>query len=190
MSGFGTPSLLRESAGSLALDVRVDASEDDTAYHVTTELPGLSEKDVEVTFADNTLTISGEKKEEKEVKEENYHRRERSFGSFRRSFTLPGEVDEAKIAATFKDGIMTIDLPKSKSAQKKAQASEVPCETRAATREDRAAARFFPLWRRWCFSGYAVHQRRSSLETSESAGCASHFQNCGNPFLRLTFVKC
>jgi HSP20 family protein len=120
-SGFGTPSLLRESAGSLALDVRVDASEDDTAYHVTAELPGLSEKDVEVTFADNTLTISGEKKEEKEVKEANYHRRERSFGSFRRSFTLPGEVDEAKIAATFKDGIMTIDLPKSKSAQKKAK---------------------------------------------------------------------
>ncbi|MGF1628743.1 MAG: Hsp20/alpha crystallin family protein [Kiloniellaceae bacterium] len=119
-SGFGTPSLLREHAG-IALDVRVDASEDDKAYHVTAELPGLSEKDVEVTFADNTLTISGEKKEEKEVKEESYHRRERSFGSFRRSFTLPAEVDEAKIAATFKDGVMTIDLPKSKSAQKKAK---------------------------------------------------------------------
>lgn len=119
-SGFGTPSLLREHVG-IALDVRVDASEDDKAYHVTAELPGLSEKDVEVTFADNTLTISGEKKEEKEVKEESYHRRERSFGSFRRSFTLPAEVDEAKIAATFKDGVMTIDLPKSKSAQKKAK---------------------------------------------------------------------
>jgi len=120
-SGFGTPSLLRENGGGIALDVRVDASEDDKAYHVTAELPGLSEKDVEVTFADNTLTISGEKKEEKEVKEENYHRRERSFGSFRRSFTLPTEVDEAKIAATFKDGVMTIELPKSKSAQKKAK---------------------------------------------------------------------
>lgn len=123
-SGFGTPSLLREQGGALAgvtLDVRVDASEDDKAYHVTAELPGLSEKDVEVTFADNTLTISGEKKEEKEVKEENYHRRERSFGSFRRAFTLPAEVDEAKIAATFKDGVMTIDLPKSQQAQKKAK---------------------------------------------------------------------
>jgi HSP20 family protein len=121
--GFGTPSLLRENGGvgGIALDVRVDASEDDKAYHVTAELPGLSEKDVEVTFADNTLTISGEKKEEKEVKEENYHRRERSFGSFRRSFTLPVEVDEAKISAAFKDGVMTIDLPKSKTAQKKAK---------------------------------------------------------------------
>lgn len=121
-SGFGTPSLWRENSGALGgvmLDVKVDASEDEKAYHVTVELPGLSEKDVEVTFADNTLTIAGEKKEEKEVKEENYHRRERSFGSFRRSFTLPAEVDEEKIAASFKDGVMTIDLPKSKSAQKK-----------------------------------------------------------------------
>jgi HSP20 family protein len=124
-SGFGTPSLLRETSGAglggLALDVRVDTREDDKAYHVTAELPGMSEKDVEVTFADNTLTISGEKKEEKEVKEKDYHRRERTFGSFRRAFTLPVEVDEAKIAATFKDGVMTIELPKSKTAQKKAK---------------------------------------------------------------------
>jgi HSP20 family protein len=122
-SGFGTPSLLRENGGALTagLEVKVDASEDEKAYHVTAELPGLSEKDVEVTFADNMLTISGEKKEEKEVKEKDYHRRERSFGSFRRSFTLPAEVDEAKISAAFKDGIMTIELPKSKSAQKKAK---------------------------------------------------------------------
>ncbi|GAB4368988.1 MAG: Hsp20/alpha crystallin family protein [Kiloniellaceae bacterium] len=122
--GFGMPSLLRENGGALAgvaLDVRVDTSEDDKAYHVTAELPGMSEKDVEVTFADNMLTIAGEKKEEKEVKEKDYHRRERSFGSFRRSFTLPAEVDEDKISATFKDGVMTIELPKSKSAQKKAK---------------------------------------------------------------------
>ena len=119
--GFGMPSLLRENGGGISLDVRVDASEDDKAYHVTAELPGLSEKDVEVTFTDGTLTISGEKKEEKEVKEADYHRRERSFGSFRRSFTLPGEVDEEKIAASFKDGVMTVDLPKTKTAQKKAK---------------------------------------------------------------------
>ena len=120
-SGFGAPALLREDSGGMALDVRVDASEDDKAYHVTAELPGMSENDIEITFSDNTLTISGEKKEEKEVKEENYHRRERSFGSFRRTFTLPAEVDEKKIAASFKDGVMTIDLPKSQSAQKKAK---------------------------------------------------------------------
>lgn len=120
-SGFGAPSLLKENGGGIAMDVRVDTSEDDKAYHVTAELPGMTEKDIEVTFADNTLTISGEKKEEKEVKEENYHRRERTFGSFRRAFALPAEVDEGKISAAFKDGVMTIDLPKAKSAQKKAK---------------------------------------------------------------------
>ena len=119
LHSFSAPALSGDNGGGLALDLRVDTSEDEKAYHVTAELPGMSEKDVEVTFADNTLTISGEKKSEKEVKEENYHRRERSFGSFRRAFTLPAEVDEAKIAASFKDGVMTIDLPKSKTAQKK-----------------------------------------------------------------------
>lgn len=119
--GFGAPSMFTGNGAPMKFDVRVDTTEDDKAYHVTAELPGMTEKDVEVTFADNMLTISGEKKEEKEVKEENVHRRERSFGSFRRSFTLPAEVDEAKIAASFKDGVMTIDLPKSKTAQKKAK---------------------------------------------------------------------
>ena len=119
--GFGTPSMFGGNGAGAAFDLRVDTTEDEKGYHVTAELPGMTEKDVEVTFADNMLTISGEKKEEKEVKEENVHRRERSFGSFRRSFTLPAEVDEAKIAATFKDGVMTIDLPKSKTAQKKAK---------------------------------------------------------------------
>lgn len=119
--GAAVPSIFGEKGGAMALDLSVDTSEDDKAYHVTAELPGMTEKDVEVTFADNMLTISGEKKEETEVKEENYHRRERSFGSFRRSFTLPTQVDEAKIAASFKDGVMTIDLPKSKTAQKKAK---------------------------------------------------------------------
>ncbi len=118
--GFGAPSMFTGN-GAMAFDVRVDTTEDDKAYHVTAELPGMTEKDVEVTFADNMLTISGEKKEEKEFKEENVHRRERRFGSFRRSFTLPEGVEEAKIAATFKDGVMTINLPKSKTAQKKAK---------------------------------------------------------------------
>ena len=118
-SGFATPTLLSDGASGFGVDVRIDASEDDKAYRVTAELPGMSEEDVEVTFADNTLTISGEKKEEREEKEENYHRRERSFGSFRRSITLPAEVEEDKIVANFKDGVMTIELPKSQSAQKK-----------------------------------------------------------------------
>ncbi len=118
---FGAPSLFSGNGAEMEFEVRVDTSEDDKAYHVTAELPGMTEKDIEVTFADNMLTISGEKKEETEVKEENYHRRERHFGSFRRSFTLPAEVDEAKIAASFKDGVMTIDLPKSRTAQKKAK---------------------------------------------------------------------
>lgn len=120
-NSLGTPGFFGGDGGILGVDLKVDTFEDDKAYHVTAELPGMSEKDVEVTFADNTLTISGEKKDEKEVKEENYHRHERSFGAFRRAFTLPAEIDEAKISASFKDGVMTIDLPKSKTAQKKAK---------------------------------------------------------------------
>lgn len=122
--GFGTPSMLRGTGGTTfgsGVDVRIDASEDDKGYHLVAELPGMSEADVEVTVTDNLLTLSGEKKEEKEEEGENWHRRERSFGSFRRSFALPAEVDQEKIHASFKDGVMTIDLPKSQAAQKKAK---------------------------------------------------------------------
>jgi HSP20 family protein len=75
------------------------------------ELPDLSKEDVQVTIENNTLTIRGERKLDAEVKKEQYHRIERAFGSFSRSFSLPTTVDTGKIAAEFKNGVLTIRLP-------------------------------------------------------------------------------
>ncbi len=97
----------------------VDIAEGDSDYTVRVELPGVSKDDVKITMQDNILTIRGEKKEEKEARESNYHRTERSFGSFQRSFTLPTHVKSDKIEATYKDGILTVTLPKAEEAKPK-----------------------------------------------------------------------
>lgn len=111
------------AAGELA--PCLDESEDDKAYHVDVELPGMDEKDVEVTLSDGLLTISGEKKAAEAQKEERYVRRERAYGSFRRTVPLPGAVDEGEIKAAFHDGVLTIDLPKTKEAQARVRHIEV-----------------------------------------------------------------
>ncbi|HZT19832.1 MAG TPA: Hsp20/alpha crystallin family protein [Dongiaceae bacterium] len=97
----------------------VDVVEKENAYEISAELPGLDEKNVEVKVADDVLTISGEKKEEKEEKEKGYYRSERRFGSFQRSFELPPGVDQNKIEASFQKGVLTVTLPKSSDAQKR-----------------------------------------------------------------------
>lgn len=97
----------------------VDIAEGDNEYTVRAELPGVSKDDVRITMQDNILTIRGEKKEEKETKESNYHRTERSYGSFQRSFTLPTHVKSDKIEASHKDGVLTITLPKAEEAKPK-----------------------------------------------------------------------
>lgn len=99
----------------------VDETEDEKAYHIEVELPGMDQKDVEVSYSSGLLTISGEKKQEKEEQDKDYYRKERSFGSFRRVLRIPGAVDEAKIQASFKKGVLSINLPKTKEAQKKAK---------------------------------------------------------------------
>lgn len=96
----------------------VDISEKDGAYQITAELPGMEEKDVEVELSDGVLVIKGEKKEEKEEKKKDYHLSERHFGAFRRSFRVPDGVDADKIAAEFKNGVLTLTLPKSAKARK------------------------------------------------------------------------
>lgn len=96
----------------------VDVSEDEKSVEVTAELPGLEEKDVKVALSNGILTISGEKKEEKEEKKKNYYRSERHYGSFQRSLALPCEVEEEKVEAKFKKGILTVTLPKSEEAKK------------------------------------------------------------------------
>lgn len=96
----------------------VDFIETDKAYEVTAELPGMDEKNVEVKLADHTLTIKGEKRDEKEETKKDYYMRERSFGSFQRMVTVPEGVDADKVEATFKKGILTVTLPKTAEAQK------------------------------------------------------------------------
>jgi HSP20 family protein len=97
----------------------VDIAEKDKEYEITAELPGLDESNVEVKFADGLLTIKGEKREEKEEKKKDFYLSERRFGSFQRSFQVPEGVYADKIVASFKDGVLTVTLPKSPDAQKK-----------------------------------------------------------------------
>lgn len=96
----------------------VDITETDKEIVVKAELPGIDQKDLKVELADGVLTIKGEKKEEKEEKGENLYRLERSFGSFARSFRLPCEVQEEKIEAKYKDGVLSLTLPKVESGKK------------------------------------------------------------------------
>ena len=96
----------------------IDLAENDKAYTVTAELPGMEAKNVDVSVSGDTLTIKGEKRQEKEEKEENYCLCERAFGSFQRSFSLPAGVDRDKISSELAKGVLTITLPKTAEAQK------------------------------------------------------------------------
>jgi len=90
----------------------VDIYETENELVLSAEIPGLAEKDVEIKIEDNTLTLQGERKFEKETKEENYHRIERAYGSFYRSFTLPNYIDQDKIKAEHENGILKIIMPR------------------------------------------------------------------------------
>jgi HSP20 family protein len=105
---FGWPASGR--AGVLAPSI--DVSETDNEIRIEAELPGVEQKDVEVVVADNLLTIKGEKKSEKEEKKKDYHLVERSYGGFARSITLPFAAEPDKAKASFKNGVLTITLPK------------------------------------------------------------------------------
>lgn len=95
----------------------VDVSEADDEYIIRAELPGIKQDDVKVSVHDHTLTIKGEKKLEKEEKERNFHRMERSYGSFERTFSLGNMVDSGKAKAKFRDGILEIRLAKVEEAK-------------------------------------------------------------------------
>ncbi len=97
----------------------VDITEDDTGYELTAELPGMEEKNVEVTLSDDVLTIKGEKTAETEKKEKNTYLSERCYGAFQRSFVLPEGVESDKIAADFAKGVLTVTLRKAAPAVKK-----------------------------------------------------------------------
>ena len=97
----------------------VNFFEKDGKYHVTADLPGINKEDLSVTFEDGILTISGKKESSKEEKDANYYMKETHYGSFSRSFTVPGEVHADKVEANYKDGVLTVVLPKSEESKTK-----------------------------------------------------------------------
>jgi HSP20 family protein len=97
----------------------VDIFERDGNVVLKAELPGMKKEDIEVTLTDGSITISGEKKKEDEIKRKDYYKLERSYGSFCRTFSLPTEVKGDKVKSTFKDGVLEVTMPKSDEAKSK-----------------------------------------------------------------------
>jgi HSP20 family protein len=136
-TGFGLPSLGRmfdvapfrfETTIGMPTPA-IDVTEDSTAFKVTAELPGMSEKDIEVAVTGDTLTIKGEKKAEKEEQDKSYYLSERSYGVFRRSFALPEGIDTDKISAEFAKGVLMVTLPKHAEARPEAKKIDVKAAT-------------------------------------------------------------
>ena len=98
----------------------VDISEDDKEYVIKAEIPEMKKEDIKLNVHNDVLTITGERKYEKEEKNKKYHRVERAYGSFMRSFTLPEDADGSKVTAEYKDGLLKVHLPKSEKAKPKA----------------------------------------------------------------------
>jgi HSP20 family protein len=108
-----------DSLDSGAWSPAVDIYETEHDIVLKAELPEVNQKDIDIRLENNTLTLKGERQFHKETKEENYHRVERAYGAFSRSFTLPATVDQEKIKAEYKDGILKITLPKKEESKPK-----------------------------------------------------------------------
>lgn len=122
---FGLTSVRPTNGGKEALTVAewapsVDITEDEKEYLVKADLPEVKKDDVKVTVEHGVLTITGERKLEKEEKDKKYHRIERAYGSFLRSFTLPDAADGTKVSAEFRDGVLKVHLPKTEKSKPKA----------------------------------------------------------------------
>ena len=102
-----------------------DVYEDKDDYKIKADLPGIKKEDVKISFSDGKLSISGERKQEEKTKNAKYHRIERTFGKYYRSFTVPKEIKEDKIKADFKDGQITVTIPKAEEVKPKEIAIEV-----------------------------------------------------------------
>lgn len=121
---FGRTSVRKNGDKKEALTVAewaplVDITEDKNQYLIKAEVPEIKKENIKVSVQDNVLTITGERRYEKEEKDKKYHRMERAYGSFARSFTLPEDSDGEKVVAEFKDGILNIHMPKSQAAKPK-----------------------------------------------------------------------
>src|SRR6266446_9753224 len=130
-----------ESLTTTAFAPPVDVYEDEHNITLKIEVPGIDEKDIDVRIENNTLTVYGERKFEKEEKEENYRRVERQYGSFTRSFTLPTTVDAEKVSATYDKGILKISLAKKAEAKPKQIKVNVGSERTLEGKESKGAGR-------------------------------------------------
>lgn len=122
---FGRPPMSGDGEKKEAISVTqwsplVDITEDDKEYVVKAEIPEMKKEDIKINVHDDVLTVSGERRYEKEEKGKKFHRVERAYGSFMRSFALPEDADGSKISAEYKDGMLKVHLPKSEQAKKKA----------------------------------------------------------------------
>jgi HSP20 family protein len=113
---FAMPSVFTEGSG---FTPAFDVSETDNELIVKAELPGMDEKDIDISLSEGVLTVKGEKKHEKEEKKEHYHTVERCYGTFSRTMRVPAHVDTDKVDATYKDGVLRITLPKSEASKPK-----------------------------------------------------------------------
>ncbi len=119
---YGFP---KEGNGGPLWAPSVDIIDEKDNIRVRADLPGLKKEDVEVAVENDVLTIKGEKKQEKEIKEKDYIRSERYYGAFHRSFTLPAGVDAQKVNASYKDGVLEVTLPKREDAKPKGVKVEI-----------------------------------------------------------------
>jgi len=126
-SVFDFPSLNREMGFTKSLTPKIDVVETEKEVKVTVELPGMEEKDIDVSFSRDMLVIKGEKKAEKEEKKEDYYFMERSYGSFHRSIPVSAGVDRDKVEASFKNGVLKVTMPKTEEAQKETKNIEIKC---------------------------------------------------------------
>jgi HSP20 family protein len=130
-SGFGLPSLFGPPLRQMPMAPRIDVSETDNEIRVTAEMPGIDQNNVEVLLEDDRLIIRGEKEEEHEDKNRNYHVRERVQGAFSRTLPLPFAPDPSQVKAEFKNGVMTITIPKPQEVKQKQHRIEVQKDTSA-----------------------------------------------------------
>lgn len=126
---FGNPPVKAESGPErLAMadwTPFVDISETETAYLIKGEIPGVKKEDVSISIENGMITMRGERRQEKEEKGEKFHRIERSYGNFMRSFHIPDDADESAVKAEFKDGLISVTLPKSDKAINKPKEVEI-----------------------------------------------------------------
>lgn len=127
-SDFSFPSLRNtEELWNTSFSPKVNVSENEKEINVEAELPGMEEKDVNVTLNNNSLVIKGERKSKKEDKSDNYHLVESSYGSFCRTIPIPEGIDRDKIEAVYKNGVMKVTIPKTEEAKKKVK--KIPIKT-------------------------------------------------------------